>query len=169
MNLIAGATGMLGSEICRLLREQGKRVRALVRSTSNPERLADLGGLGVELVQGDLKDAATLEEACRGASAVISTASSTVSRQAGDSIDSVDRQGQLNLIEAAERDGENHWLQSRIMQVSRLATIGEMAAGIAHEISQPLTAINNYTRACELLLGNDNDVTRPVFAFSTCC
>lgn len=103
MNLIAGATGMLGSEICRLLREQGKRVRALVRSTSNPERLADLGGLGVELVQGDLKDAATLEEACRGATAVISTASSTVSRQAGDSIDSVDRQGQLNLIEAAER------------------------------------------------------------------
>jgi NADH dehydrogenase len=93
---------MLGSEICRLLREQGKRVRALVRGTSNPERLAHLASLGVELVQGDLKDAATLKAACRGATAVVSTASSTISRQAGDSIECVDRQGQLNLIEAAE-------------------------------------------------------------------
>lgn len=39
------------------------------------------------------------------------------------------------------------------MRVSRLATIGEMAAGVAHEINQPLTAITNYARACELLLG----------------
>ena len=38
------------------------------------------------------------------------------------------------------------------MRVSRLATIGEMAAGVAHEINQPLTAISNYARACELLL-----------------
>lgn len=38
------------------------------------------------------------------------------------------------------------------MRVSRLATIGEMAAGVAHEVNQPLTAITNYARACELLL-----------------
>lgn len=41
------------------------------------------------------------------------------------------------------------------MRVSRLATIGEMAAGVAHEVNQPLTAITNYARACELLLRND--------------
>jgi NADH dehydrogenase len=110
MNLIAGATGMLGSEICRLLREQGKPVRALVRSTSNPETLTRLRNSGAEIVQGDLKDPASLEAACRGATAVISTASSTISRQSGDSIDSVDRQGQLNLIEAAEKAGVKQFI-----------------------------------------------------------
>jgi len=35
-------------------------------------------------------------------------------------------------------------LPGRMLQVSRLATIGEMAAGAAHELNQPLTAIANY-------------------------
>lgn len=105
MNLIVGATGMLGGEICRLLRDRGEPVRALVRGTSNPEKLSRLQSLGADCVEGDLKDATTLEAACRGVTAVISTASSTISRQAGDSIESVDRQGQLNLVEAAERAG----------------------------------------------------------------
>ncbi|MGA7539462.1 MAG: ATP-binding protein [Steroidobacteraceae bacterium] len=44
-------------------------------------------------------------------------------------------------------------LHGRLVQVSRLATIGEMSAGIAHELNQPLTAIANYARACDRLLG----------------
>jgi uncharacterized protein YbjT (DUF2867 family) len=105
MNLIAGATGMLGGEICRLLRERGQAVRALVRETSAPEKVARLRGLGVDVVRGDLKDGASLRAACSGVAIVVSTASSTVSRREGDSIESVDRQGQLNLIEAAEEAG----------------------------------------------------------------
>src|SRR4051812_5745143 len=38
--------------------------------------------------------------------------------------------------------------QERLTQVARLATAGEMAAGVAHEINQPLTAITTYARAC---------------------
>ena len=105
MNLIVGATGMLGGEICRLLTEQRMPVRGLARETSNPERVGQLQKLGVAIVRGDLKDRASLAAACRGATAVISTASSTVSRQDGDSIESVDQQGQLHLIEAAEEAG----------------------------------------------------------------
>jgi len=105
MNLVVGATGILGGEICRLLTEQGKAVRALVRDTSNPEKVARLKGLGAEVVRGDLKDRSSLAAACRHAGAVFSTASSTMSRREGDSIESVDRQGQLNLIDAAEEAG----------------------------------------------------------------
>jgi C4-dicarboxylate-specific signal transduction histidine kinase len=39
-----------------------------------------------------------------------------------------------------------------MLHVSRLATIGEMAAGVAHELNQPLTAITNYAQACDRLL-----------------
>ena len=110
MNLIVGATGMLGGEICRLLAEQGKVVRALVRETSNSEKVARLRGLGAQVVLGDLKDRASLEAACRNTSAVVSTASSTQSRQQGDSIESVDRHGQLNLIDAVEEAGATHFV-----------------------------------------------------------
>jgi two-component system sensor kinase FixL len=38
------------------------------------------------------------------------------------------------------------------MHVSRLATIGEMASGVAHELNQPLTAITTYAQACTRLI-----------------
>jgi two-component system, LuxR family, sensor kinase FixL len=40
-----------------------------------------------------------------------------------------------------------------MLRVARLATIGEMAAGVAHELNQPLTAVANYAHACDRLLG----------------
>jgi two-component system sensor kinase FixL len=43
-------------------------------------------------------------------------------------------------------------LHGRLLHVSRMATIGEMAAGVAHELNQPLTAIANYAQACDRLL-----------------
>jgi NADH dehydrogenase len=61
-------------------------------------------------VEADLKDPASLLRACTGANAVISTASCTFSRQAGDSIDTVDRSGQLALINAARQAGVEHFV-----------------------------------------------------------
>lgn len=40
----------------------------------------------------------------------------------------------------------------RMNEVARLASLGEMAGGIAHEINQPLTAISNYAQASLRLL-----------------
>ena len=54
--LVVGATGLLGPEICRRLTEAGHQVRALIRRTSDAGKRAALERLGVELVEGDLKD-----------------------------------------------------------------------------------------------------------------
>ena len=85
MNLVVGATGLLGGEICRLLAAEGKPSRALVRPSSDQSRVAEIGR-NLEIAFGDLKNRASLEEACLGVTSVISTASSMLSRQAGDSI-----------------------------------------------------------------------------------
>jgi uncharacterized protein YbjT (DUF2867 family) len=61
--------------------------------------------MGAAIVVGDLKDPASLDAACRGATAVCSTASSTLSQQAGDSIETVDGAGQIALVDAAARAG----------------------------------------------------------------
>jgi NADH dehydrogenase len=102
VNLVVGATGLLGSEICRLLAAKNKPVRTLVRPTSDQNKVAQLESLNVEIAQGDLKDRSSLDAACRGVRAIISTASSTLSRQEGDSIQTVDLEGQLNLVDAAK-------------------------------------------------------------------
>jgi uncharacterized protein YbjT (DUF2867 family) len=101
MILVVGATGLLGTRICERLRTEGQPVRALVRRTSSPDKVNALKTLGCELATGDLKEPAQIEAACQGIAAVISTASSTLSRQPGDSIESVDLQGQLTLVNAA--------------------------------------------------------------------
>lgn len=108
--LVVGATGLVGQEICRQLRDAGRSVRALVRQTSDPVKRAGLEKLGVELIEGDLKDPSSLARACEGVQSVVSTASSTLSRQAGDSIESVDREGQLSLVEAARKAGVEHFV-----------------------------------------------------------
>ena len=105
MILVAGATGLVGCEVCQKLARRGEKVRALVRATSAKEKLETLRSGGVELCVGDLKDPVSLSRACRGVDAVISTASSTLSQQAGDSIESVDAAGQLNLVKAAKAAG----------------------------------------------------------------
>jgi uncharacterized protein YbjT (DUF2867 family) len=110
MILVVGATGVLGSEVCRRLAEQKRPVRGLVRATSDAAHKAALQGWGVELVEGDLKDEASLVRACQGVTAVISTASSTLSRQAGDSIQTVDLEGQSRLVDVAKAAGVRHFV-----------------------------------------------------------
>ena len=108
--LVIGATGLLGLEICRRLTETGRAVRCLIRPTADASKRAELDRLGVEFVEGDLKDPASLVRACTGVQSVISTASSTFSRQQGDSIETVDQEGQLTLVDAARKAGVEHFV-----------------------------------------------------------
>jgi NADH dehydrogenase len=100
--LVVGATGFLGTEICRRLAEQGTPPRALVRETSDPARVETLRELGAEAVVGDLRDRASLDRACTGVDVVFSTATSII--REGE-ISAVDGEGQLNLVDAARDAG----------------------------------------------------------------
>jgi uncharacterized protein YbjT (DUF2867 family) len=81
MNLVVGASGLLGSEICRRLAGEGKQITALVRGSTDLSKQDKLRSLGARLVYADLKDPSTLGTACIGISTVISTESSTLARR----------------------------------------------------------------------------------------
>ena len=46
-------------------------------------------------------------------------------------------------------------LQSELLHVSRLSSMGQMSAALAHELNQPLTAIRNYIGALEQMAARD--------------
>lgn len=110
MVLVVGSTGLVGSSVVQHLIARGAHIRALVRRGSEPGKRDVLAARGVDIIEGDLKDAASLRRACAGAETVVSTASATISRGAGDSIETVDRDGQLNLVQAAREAGVRHFI-----------------------------------------------------------
>jgi two-component system sensor kinase FixL len=63
-----------------------------------------------------------------------------------------DRSEQLRAQEELRQQRE------RLAHVSRVSTLGEMAAGIAHEVNQPLTAIANYAQACARMVQSEQAV-----------
>jgi hypothetical protein len=101
--LVVGATGLVGSDVCSRLREAGHHVRALVRRTSDPAKRQALEQRGVELIYGDLKDPESLVPACAGIDAVISTASSTLSRQAGDGMIALTTRDSAHSVASLEK------------------------------------------------------------------
>jgi NADH dehydrogenase len=110
MVLVAGSTGMLGSEICRRLRQRGEPVRALVRETSDPRKVDALRALGCSIVVGDLKDPPSLDVACRDVDVVISTVTAITTAKAGDSFDATDARGNMDLVDAAKRAGVRQFI-----------------------------------------------------------
>lgn len=56
------------------------------------------------------------------------------------------------ILERARADERARRQSAELAHVARLATMGEMASGLAHELNQPLCAIVNYTEACLQLL-----------------
>lgn len=57
-----------------------------------------------------------------------------------------------DLTDQQAAETERRTLETRLEHVSRLSLLGEMAAGIAHEINQPLTAITNYSQVAKNVL-----------------
>jgi uncharacterized protein YbjT (DUF2867 family) len=102
--LVVGGTGDLGGRVVRRLVDAGEEVRCLVRSGSVTSGLPD----AVEVVRGDLTRVETLGPVCAGVDTAVCGATAIgrlLAGRGGPSIDAVDRQGTLALVDAAEQAG----------------------------------------------------------------
>lgn len=161
MDLLIGATGILGQQVARALQRAGRPFRAMVRASSDPEKRRALEAIGAEIVVGDLKDLASLRAACAGVTNVLSTASSTLSRGEGDDIESVDRNGQLALITAAQQSGVKHFvfvsfpempLENTLQDAKRSVEGALRQSGLSYTVLQPT---HFYEVWCSPALGFD--------------
>jgi uncharacterized protein YbjT (DUF2867 family) len=116
MILVVGATGILGGMIAAKLLAQGKQVRILVRHDSPSDAMAQQGmatsaetliQAGAQPVYGDLRDRASLDQACQGIETVITTANTALREF---DVEEVDRKGTQSLIDAARAAGVNHFI-----------------------------------------------------------
>jgi two-component system, LuxR family, sensor kinase FixL len=62
-----------------------------------------------------------------------------------------------DLTEHHEREQLLHEVQSELLHMSRLSTMGQMASALAHELNQPLAAITNYLQGSRRLLEQNTD------------
>lgn len=65
-----------------------------------------------------------------------------------------------DITERKKAEERFHHLQLQLAHMGRLAAMGEMVAGIAHEVNQPLYSIENYAKACSRVLAqNSSDLS----------
>ncbi len=116
MNLVTGATGLLGSHIVEKLLASGRPVRALVRIGSDTRRLDERR---VEKVTGDVTDPASLAEATRGVETVYHAAAQVGDWGPWDRFVAVSIKGTENMLNAARDSGVK-----RFLHVSSISAYG---------------------------------------------
>ncbi|MBK8914255.1 MAG: NAD-dependent epimerase/dehydratase family protein [Phycisphaerales bacterium] len=116
MNLVTGATGLLGSHIVEQLRRRNQPVRALVRRGSDRSWLQSQG---VEFAEGDVTDRASLDAACRGCDVVYHSAAKVGDWGPWEDFQRVTIDGTRNTVEAAIAAGVR-----RFVHVSSISTYG---------------------------------------------
>jgi len=99
---LTGATGFIGSTLCRRLAERGWEVRALCRRRPPPERPPLPQSGAVRWLQGDLEDAGALARLVEGTAAVVHAAGAVRGARAADFF-RTNAAGTARLADAARR------------------------------------------------------------------
>src|SRR3984893_13966276 len=129
--LITGATGNTGAHTVKLLRERGRRVRALVHSLD--ERANRPRELGAEVVQGDLLDFPAVSAATAGVSAayfnypvapgLVEATANFVQAASEAGVHAVVNMSQIPARrEATSNAARAHWIAERLLDRSALIT-----------------------------------------------
>jgi NAD(P)H dehydrogenase (quinone) len=129
--LITGATGNTGAHTVRLLREHGRRVRALVHTLD--DRATRLSDLGAEVVQGNLLDFPTVSAATAGVSAayfnypvapgLVEATANFVQAASEAGVRAVVNMSQISARrEAKSNAARSHWIAERLLDRSALIT-----------------------------------------------
>lgn len=116
MNLVTGATGLLGSHIVEQLRSRGQSVRALVRPNSDRSWLETQD---VEFVEGDVSDPASLRRACAGCDAVYHSAAKVGDWGPWEEFQRITIDGTRNVCDAAVAAGVR-----RLLHISSVSVFG---------------------------------------------
>jgi dihydroflavonol-4-reductase len=114
--LVTGATGFIGSHLCRALLAAGYRTRALIRPTSS---LALIEDLGLEFVTGDLLDPASLVAAMHDIEIVIHCGAEVGGWRDRESMVASHLVGTENILQAVARSGVR-----RLLYTSSVAALG---------------------------------------------
>ncbi len=115
MILVVGATSRVGKQAIPTLLAHGHTVRAMTRT---PEKAEALKQLGTEVVQGDLRDPASLAWACAGVEKVLTAAHGFNPGPADNNPHTVDEVGNRQLIDAAKAAGVQHFVFISILGVT---------------------------------------------------
>jgi uncharacterized protein YbjT (DUF2867 family) len=106
MLLVTGGTGFIGSHLIDRLRQLDIAVRAVVR---HPAREKELRSLGVDVVSGDIADAASLKQAAHGCDRVIHLVG-IIQEARGATFRGVHVEGTRNVLAAAKAAGARQFL-----------------------------------------------------------
>ncbi|AIO69661.1 hopanoid-associated sugar epimerase [Burkholderia oklahomensis] len=131
--LVTGASGFVGSAVARAARQQGYRVRVLVRPTSPRTNVADLDA---EIATGDMRDEASMRAALRGVRYLLHVAAD-YRLWAPDplEIERANLEGAVATMRAALAEGVE-----RIVYTSSVATLKVTPSGASADESSPLAA-----------------------------
>ncbi|HEV8629082.1 MAG TPA: NAD-dependent epimerase/dehydratase family protein [Thermoanaerobaculia bacterium] len=129
---LTGATGYIGSALCRRLTGAGHELRALVRPASRTEELRQLG---VSTFVGDLADRASMREGMSGADWVVHAAAELDPQSSSAAMQHANVEGSENVASLAFKLGV-----PRLLSVSSIAWFGGSPAdgSLATEESPPL-------------------------------
>ena len=119
MIFLTGASGLLGSHICRKLLAEGHTIRALRRQKSDISLLQDVSS-AIEWVEGNLLDVSLLQEVLPGCQQVVHCAGVvSFSPRDADILYKVNVEGTKGLVDAALATGIK-----RFVHISSVAAIG---------------------------------------------
>ena len=114
--LVTGATGLIGRHLAERLIQSGARVRALVR---RPEAAVPLARMGVEVVEGDILEPASIARVVRGIDVVIHAAAHAGEWGTRRQFEQANVEGTVNVLDAVEGART-----ARLVYISTVAVYG---------------------------------------------